>query len=279
RWKRGNEIGRGAYGVVYMGLNQSTGEIMAVKVLRTEGLTRKEIDAFENEINVLRNTSHRNIVKYYGIERTDTSLSIFLEYVPGGSVLGVLTSVGSFGEQVIRLYSQQLLMGLEFLHRNGVAHRDIKAANALVANDGSIKLVDFGLSKSVRGQAGMSTSDGGLQGIKGSAFWMAPEILQTEKLSFHGWQKARILSQFTADVWSVGCTIVEMATGLPPRSDLQPMAALFKLSCSDEMPDLPQHLSDSAKDFLRRCFQRDPEQRPTAATLLRHPWLANLTPT
>lgn len=113
----------------------------------TNVLSKKEMAALENEVNMMRGLYHENIVRYLGTERTDETLSIFMEYVPGGSIRQLLDKFGPFEEAVVRVYTRQLLLGLEVLHRNGIAHRDIKGANVLVANDGTVKLADFGASK------------------------------------------------------------------------------------------------------------------------------------
>ncbi len=147
RWKRGEMLGQGAFGVVYLGLNIDTGELMAVKQMATEEVSKKELSSLENEINLLRNLRHPNIVRYIGTELTSTALSIFLEYVPGGSLKALIEKFGALEESVARSYTRQLLLGLEYLHRNGIAHRDVKGANCLVGNDGVIKLADFGNSK------------------------------------------------------------------------------------------------------------------------------------
>jgi hypothetical protein len=147
RWKKGEMLGQGAFGVVYLGLNIDTGELMAVKQMATEEVSKKELASLENEINLLRNLRHPNIVRYIGTELTSASLSIFLEYVPGGSLKALIDKFGELEESVAKSYTRQLLLGLEYLHRNGIAHRDIKGANCLVGNDGVIKLADFGSSK------------------------------------------------------------------------------------------------------------------------------------
>eukprot|EP01035_Chromulina_nebulosa_P027649 gene27649-36393_t len=136
RWKRGEMLGQGAFGIVYLGLNVETGELMAVKQMTTEEVSRRELGALENEINLLRNLRHPNIVRYIGTEVTALSLSIFLEYVPGGSLKALIDKFGHLEEPVAKSYTRQLLIGLEYLHRNGIAHRDIKGANCLVGNDG-----------------------------------------------------------------------------------------------------------------------------------------------
>ncbi|XP_050274180.1 mitogen-activated protein kinase kinase kinase ANP1-like isoform X2 [Quercus robur] len=260
RWRKGELIGCGAFGRVYMGMNLDSGELLAVKqVLIAENSASKEkaqahIRELEEEVKLLKNLSHPNIVRYLGTVREEETLNILLEFVPGGSISSLLGKFGSFPEAVIRTYTKQLLLGLEYLHRNGIMHRDIKGANILVDNKGCIKLADFGASK----QATVS----GAKSMKGTPYWMAPEvILQTGH-------------NFSADIWSVGCTVIEMATGKPPWSQqYQEVAALFYIGTTKSHPPIPEHLSVEAKDFLLKCLQKEPNLRPAASELLQHPFV------
>ncbi|KAL7209975.1 hypothetical protein ACSBR1_031529 [Camellia fascicularis] len=208
QWRKGELIGCGAFGRVYMGLNIDSGALLAIKQVSIAAnstsleKTQAHIRELEEEVNLLKNLSHPNIIRYLGITREEDSLNILLEIVLGGSISSLLGKFGSFPESVIRMYTKQLLLGLEYLHRNGIMHRDIKGANILVDNKGCIKLTDFGASKKVVELATMT----GAKSMKGTPYWMAPEvILQTGH-------------SFSADIWSVGCTVIEMATGKPPWS-------------------------------------------------------------
>nr|XP_023905736.1 LOW QUALITY PROTEIN: mitogen-activated protein kinase kinase kinase ANP1-like [Quercus suber] len=264
RWRKGELIGCGAFGRVYMGMNLDSGELLAVKqVLIAENSASKEkaqahIRELEEEVKLLKNLSHPNIVRYLGTVREEETLNILLEFVPGGSISSLLGKFGSFPEAVIRTYTKQLLLGLEYLHRNGIMHRDIKGANILVDNKGCIKLADFGASKQVVELATVS----GAKSMKGTPYWMAPEvILQTGH-------------SFSADIWSVGCTVIEMATGKPPWSQqYQEVAALFYIGTTKSHPPIPELLSVEAKDFLLKCLQKEPNLRPAASELLQHPFV------
>ncbi|XP_043692647.1 mitogen-activated protein kinase kinase kinase NPK1-like isoform X2 [Telopea speciosissima] len=264
RWRKGELIGCGAFGRVYMGMNLDSGELLAVKqVLIPANNASKEkaqthIRELEEEVKLLKNLSHLNIVRYLGTAREEGTLNILLEFVPGGSISSLLGKFGSFPEPVIRMYTKQLLLGLEYLHKNGIMHRDIKGANILVDNKGCIKLADFGASKQVVELATIS----GAKSMKGTPYWMAPEvILQTGH-------------SFSADIWSVGCTVIEMATGKPPWSQqYQEVAALFHIGTTKSHPPIPEHLSVEAKDFLLKCLQKEPNLRPTASELLQHPFV------
>ncbi|CAI0559870.1 unnamed protein product [Linum tenue] len=182
RWRKGELIGCGAFGRVYMGMNLDSGELLAVKQVliaansASKEKTQAHIRELEEEVKLLKNLSHPNIVRYLGTVREDDSLNILLEFVPGGSISSLLGKFGSFPESVIRMYTKQLLLGLAYLHNNGIMHRDIKGANILVDNKGCIKLADFGASKKVVELATIN----GAKSMKGTPYWMAPEvILQT----------------------------------------------------------------------------------------------------
>ncbi|KAL0367570.1 UNVERIFIED_CONTAM: Mitogen-activated protein kinase kinase kinase NPK1 [Sesamum radiatum] len=135
--------------------------------------TQEYIRELEKEVNLLKNLSHPNIVRYLGTAREDDSLNILLEFVPGGSISSLLGKFGSFPESVIRMYTKQLLIGLEYLHKNKIMHRDIKGANILVDNKACIKLADFGASKKVEALATVT----GAKSMKGTPYWMAPEVI------------------------------------------------------------------------------------------------------
>ncbi|KAM1749625.1 hypothetical protein PS2_010408 [Malus domestica] len=264
RWRKGELIGCGAFGRVYMGMNLDSGELLAVKqvLIAANGASKEKAQAhikeLEEEVKLLKNLSHPNIVRYLGTVREDDTLNILLEFVPGGSISSLLGKFGSFPEAVIQTYTKQLLLGLEYLHKNGIMHRDIKGANILVDNKGCIKLADFGASKQVVELATIS----GAKSMKGTPYWMAPEvILQTGH-------------SFSADIWSVGCTVIEMATGKPPWSQqYQEVAALFHIGTTKSHPPIPEHLSFEAKDFLLKCLQKEPHLRSVASELLQHPFV------
>ncbi|XP_020259395.1 mitogen-activated protein kinase kinase kinase NPK1-like isoform X2 [Asparagus officinalis] len=265
RWRKGELIGCGAFGHVYMGMNLDSGELLAVKqVLIGVNSASKEkaqahIRELEEEVKLLKNLSHRNIVRYLGTAREEGTLNILLEFVPGGSISSLLGKFGSFPEAVIRMYTKQLLQGLEYLHLNKIIHRDIKGANILVDNKGCIKLADFGASKQVAKLATMNAA----KSMKGTPYWMAPEVIVQSGHSF------------SADIWSVGCTVIEMATGKPPWSQqYQEVAALFHVGTTKSHPPIPEHLSSKAKDFLLKCLQEEPNLRPTASELLQHPFVS-----
>jgi serine/threonine protein kinase len=161
-------------------------------------------------------------------------------------------------ERLIRLYLKQILEGLGYLHTNGIIHRDIKSANILLDLNGNIKLSDFGCS----GQIYNSAESEIFSSLKGTIPWMAPEVIRQNKYGKK------------ADMWSLGCTVLEMATGEVPWGKLENyVQALFKIGRSEATPLIPENLSENLKDLLRLCFKREPKERPTIEMLKKHAFL------
>jgi len=260
RWKKGELLGVGAFGKVFLGLNLDSGELMAVKVIPVTGGTDGDeyTEELIREISLMKVLFNEHIVRYIGTERDDSHLFIFLEYVPGGSIASVVHKFGKFGEALVKAYTRQILVGLAYLHDHEIMHRDIKGANILISNDGVIKLADFGASKRITEM--MTQND--CMSLKGTPYWMAPEVIMQ---SGHG---------RSADIWSVGCTVIEMMTGKPPFSEFPTqVSVLFHIANTQEPPTIPEDCSEQCKEFLLQCFQRNPRERPTAATLLGHPFV------
>ncbi|KAK6947795.1 Protein kinase domain [Dillenia turbinata] len=263
RWKKGQQIGRGTFGDVYLGFNSESGEMCAMKevtLFSDDAKSRESAQQLGQEIALLSRLRHPNIVQYYGSETVDDKLYIYLEYVSGGSIYKILQEYGPLGEIAIRSYTQQILKGLAYLHAKNTVHRDIKGANLLVDPSGRVKLADFGMAKHISGQACPLS-------FKGSPYWMAPEVIKNS----NGCNSA-------VDIWSLGCTVIEMATTKPPWSQYEGVAAMFKIGNSKELPAIPDHLSEDGKDFIRQCLQRNPLHRPTASQLLEHPFVRNAGP-
>lgn len=211
------------------------------------------------EIKILSKLHHQNIVKYYGaIKNTkEKTLQIYLEYCIGGSIARMLEQYQTFSEQIIRKFTKQILEGLEFLHFNNIIHRDIKGENILVDNDGVCKLSDFGGAKVIVELENKKES------LKGTPNWMAPEIIKT------GEEPTRF-----SDIWSVGCTIIEMLTGQPPWSDCtNHYMAMFKILETNEPPKIPDHVSPELNQFLSLCLKMNPTERANVSQLLRHPFI------
>ncbi|KAK6773089.1 hypothetical protein RDI58_028327 [Solanum bulbocastanum] len=265
QWQRGKLLGRGTYGSVYEATNRETGALCAMKEVDLNPDNPKSaecIKQLEQEIRVLRQLKHQNIVQYYGSEIMEDSFCIYLEYVHPGSINKyVRDHGGAMTESIVRNFTRHIVSGLAYLHSTKTIHRDIKGANLLVDASGIVKLADFGLAKHLSGHATELS-------LKGSPHWMAPEVMQAMLRKDANPELACAI-----DIWSLGCTVIEMFTGQPPWSGLDGVKAMF--SALNKSPPVPETLSSEGKDFLRCCFQRKPADRPTALMLLEHPFLSN----
>ncbi|KAK5138384.1 hypothetical protein LTR08_003445 [Meristemomyces frigidus] len=248
----GDCLGKGASGAVYRALNWSTGETVAIKQVSIANLNKPELNVIMQEIDLLKNLHHPNIVKYHGFVNSPDALYIILEYCENGSLHSICKNFGKFPENLVSLYTAQVLQGLLFLHDQGVIHRDIKGANILTTKDGLVKLADFGVATKQQG-----LSDGS---VVGTPYWMAPEVIELSGAST------------ASDIWSLGCTVIELLDGKPPYHQFAPMPALFRI-VNDDHPPLPEGVSPLVRDFLMQCFQKDPNLRVSAKKLLRHPWI------
>ncbi|KAJ1310419.1 hypothetical protein OPQ81_007153 [Rhizoctonia solani] len=266
KWIKGALIGSGSFGSVYLGMDAVHGLLMAVKQVelptgssQNEERKKSMLTALEREIELLKQLQHENIVQYLDSSIDTHHLNIFLEYVPGGSVATLLRNYGAFEETLARNWVRQILQGLNYLHEREIIHRDIKGGNILVDNKGGIKISDFGISKKVEDNL-LGGSRIHRPSLQGSVFWMAPEVVKQTSYTYK------------ADIWSVGCLVVEMLTGQHPWAQLSQMQAIFKIG-SLARPTIPPDISPEAEDFLNKTFELDYTIRPSAAELLNHPWV------
>jgi mitogen-activated protein kinase kinase kinase len=280
KYMKGALIGQGSFGSVYLALHAVTGELMAVKQVELpssagtpmDSRRLNMVDALKHEIGLLRDLKHPNIVQYLGSNSDDTHLNIFLEYVPGGSVATMLINYGPLGEGLVSNFVRQILTGLAYLHSKDIIHRDIKGANILVDNKGSVKISDFGISKRIDTttllHSGKAATDAERKAaaaanrvsMQGSVFWMAPEVVKQTAYTRK------------ADIWSLGCLIVEMYTGSHPHPNCTQLQAIFKIGKGDATPTIPDHASEDAHQFLKKTFEIDHQRRPTADELLLMPF-------
>ncbi|QOU21826.1 hypothetical protein BRETT_001990 [Brettanomyces bruxellensis] len=264
-WVKGELIGVGTFGKVYLAMNVTTGEMIAVKqtTISSRFLDNREmkelVKSFKAEVETLKDLDHENIVQYLGFGMKDNTYSIFLEYVSGGSVGHLIRSYGQFPEDLIRYLTKQVLQGLTYIHSRGILHRDLKADNLLLENDGVCKISDFGISKKSKdiysNQSAMT--------FQGTIFWMAPEIIDAKA---HNGYSAKV------DIWSLGCVVLEMYAGKRPWHDFAAAGAIFRLGKKSAPPiskETKKRISPCGMKFLERCFEIDPEKRPTAADLLK----------
>lgn len=251
RWFKGQLIGKGTYGRVYLGMNATTGEFLAVKEVEVnpkaaagdKNKMKELVAGLDQEIDTMQHLDHVNIVQYLGCERKETSISIFLEYIPGGSIGSCLRKHGKFEEAVVASLTQQTLSGLAYLHREGILHRDLKADNILLDVDGTAKISDFGISKKTDNIYGNDKTNS----MQGSVFWMAPEVIRSEGEGY----SAKV------DIWSLGCVVLEMFAGRRPWSRDEAVGAIYKIA-NGEAPPIPDEVSEAvtpvALAFMWDCF-------------------------
>ncbi|MFS7967711.1 putative mitogen-activated protein kinase kinase kinase STE-STE11 family [Helianthus anomalus] len=261
-WDRGKMIGSGSFGVVHLAINKSNGSLFVVK----SSDSQEGNQSLENEAKILQGLDSPHIVQCLGKhvsfgENGHPKINLFIEYMAAGSLGDVMEKLGGkLDEQVIRAYTREILKGLKYLHDIGIVHGDVKSQNVLLGSCGNIKLADFGCAKQPKSNTGPTNQ----RSLRGTPLWMAPEVLRNEGLDF------------SADIWSLGCTVIEMATGKTPWGELGAsnlMAAVLKIASSNERPSFPKGFSNDGLDFLRKCLVRIPEKRSTVDELLDHPFL------
>jgi len=260
---RGQLIGKGSYGRVYLGMNLTTGDLLAVKQVEVKhkiagqdkDKIKEMVAALDQEIDTMQHLEHPNIVQYLGCERKEYSISIFLEYIPGGSIGSCLRKHGKFDESLVSSMTRQTLSGLAYLHTEGVLHRDLKADNILLDTDGTCKISDFGISKKTDNIYGNDVTNS----MQGSVFWMAPEVIRSQGQGY----SAKV------DIWSLGCVVLEMFAGKRPWSKEEAVGAIYKLGSLNQAPPIPDDVPPVAIGFMSNCFTIDPSERPTAEILLR----------
>lgn len=277
RWQQGRFIGGGSFGSVYAAVNLDTGGVMAVKEIRLQDTqsVRHLLKSIKEEMSVLEILTHPNIVQYYGVEVHRDRVFIFMEYCQGGSLAGLLEYGRIEDEQIIQVYTLQMLEGLAYLHDLGICHRDVKPENILLDHMGVVKFVDFGAAKVISkngktrlGQSRMmsSATKTKLNSMTGTPMYMSPEVITGSDPGKFG----------STDVWSTGCCVLEMATGRRPWANLDNEWAIMYHIAAGHMPQLPSkdQLSAAGERFLMKCLERDPKIRPTAVELLNDPWVA-----
>ena len=258
RYRKGRRIGKGAFGEVFQGMDNETGEVVAIKEMSSDAA-----EELRMEFTLVQGLSHPNVVDIKGFEVQGKKARLYLEWLANGSLSDVQQKFGQIPEQRLKNYTKQMLLGLQFLHSKNILHRDIKPKNILVDHRGILKLTDFGLSRHLN-------SINPTTRPCGTPVYMAPETIK---------------GQFGvgSDLWAIGATICELATGQLPWSHLDPTqidnnyALMFHIGNlagqRGHHPLIPSHLSQEGKDFLLTCFAPHPADRGTCDSLLQHPWI------
>lgn len=258
-WTRGRLIGCGGFAKVYVGLDSNSGKLIAGKEFSftDENTAEAKAKILRNEISVMKSLQHPNIVRYLGADRHKTDFYIFMEYVAGGSIAGMLKEFGPLNEELTLNFTRQVVCGLSYLHDNGIIHRDIKGANVLVTVDGVAKLADFGSAQLITEVSGQL----------GTPYWMAPEVVRNEP------------SQGSAvDIWAVGCLVLELMTGKFPfyhvgDDSFAVLSYVASLSPHSTIVLPEGNWSNECGTFLRYCLNPDPLCRPSTSQLMDHAWL------
>lgn len=264
KWMRGQLIGKGTFGRVYLGMNTTTGELLAVKQVEVNpkiqnadpSKIREMVKALDQEIDTMQHLDHVNIVQYLGCEKKEYSISIFLEYISGGSVGSCLRKHGKFEEPVVSSLTRQTLGGLAYLHSEGILHRDLKADNILLDLDGTCKISDFGISK----RSANPYNNDITNSMQGSVFWMAPEVIRAQSQALTSDDGLMSTQGYSAkvDIWSLGCVVLEMFAGRRPWSKEEAIGAIYKLGSLNQAPPIPDDVSTvvgpAALSFMYDCF-------------------------
>ncbi|XP_076227046.1 mitogen-activated protein kinase kinase kinase 4 isoform X3 [Nomia melanderi] len=261
-WQRGIKIGQGRFGKVYTVVNNQTGELLAMKEVQLQPGDHRAIRRVAEELQIFEGIQHQHLVRYYGLEIHREEMLIFMEFCAEGTLESLIAGSGTgLPESLARKYTHQLLSAVAVLHFHGIVHRDIKTANIFLTDEGNcLKLGDFGSAVQIKAH---TTMPGELQGFVGTQAYMAPEVFMKTETGGHG---------RAADIWSVGCCIIEMSSGRRPWSEYDSnYQIMFKVGMG-ETPSLPKNLSVEGVDLIKKCLQHDPKKRLTANALLALPF-------
>ncbi|CAE6007858.1 unnamed protein product [Arabidopsis arenosa] len=271
KYNIGRLLGTGNFAKVYHGTEISTGDDVAIKVIKKDYAFKRRgmMEQIEREIAVMRLLRHPNVVELREVMATKKKIFFVMEYVNGGELFEMIDRDGKLPEDLARKYFQQLISAVDFCHSRGVFHRDIKPENLLLDGEGDLKVTDFGLSalmmpEGLGGRRG--SSDDLLHTRCGTPAYVAPEVLRNK-----GYDGAM------ADIWSCGIVLYALLAGFLPFIDENVMTLytkIFKAEC-----EFPPWFSLESKELLSRLLVPDPEQRISMSEIKMIPWFRkNFTP-
>lgn len=249
-------LGRGSFGEVYRATSMKTGQVYALKLIDLD--ETGDMNELIKEIHFLSHIRSKYLTRHYETFLQDTKMWIVLEYCGGGSCSDFLKYFSKLSEDATAYIIRDVLRGLEYLHAQNKVHRDVKLANILLTDEGAVKLADFGVS----GELSLTRTKRNT--MVGTPYWMAPEVIERHAKGYGT----------KADIWLTGITTIELVTGHPPYSSMDPMKALFEIP-KRKPPNLEgRKFSTNIKDFVRYCLVKSPKQRPNASTLLHHQFIS-----
>ncbi|TVU28682.1 hypothetical protein EJB05_20211, partial [Eragrostis curvula] len=254
-WRKLEFVGAGSFGRVYKAVSED-GFVFAVKeasLIGPESYAKQSASQLEQEILLLSQLEHENIVQYFGAKKEETVLSIFLEFVSEGSLVSAYEK-HQMEESTVSAYTRQILTGMAYLHHHNVVHRDIKCANMFLDHNGTVKVGDFGMAKQIKVWKQKRS-------CVGTVYWMAPEVIRENPYGR------------SADIWSLGCTVLEMLIQKPPYPDEDWVSVFYQIG-RGQLPPIPSSLSPLARDFILKCLRINPDDRLSADELLAHPFVA-----
>ena len=267
------QIGHGAFGSVFKAIHNRTKRIYAIKIIDYSKNNNREnnniincnYQSIQQETSLMKLLNDSNyVVKYYGsyFSRQSNTLWLILEYCASGSVIDLMLSMKrTFNEIEVSTIMEMVLKGLIDIHNKNLIHRDIKGANILLSEDGRAKIADFGVGVHLINGKNRNSK-------KGSPYWMSPQIALNNEYDAK------------TDIWSFGITCIEMINGEPPYSQLKPRCAMEKIAKSppmvEDLIDFEYH-TDEFIDFVKKCLEVDPNNRPTAKELLNHPFIVDFS--
>jgi len=241
--------GEGGFGFVICAKDMDTKELVAIKQLKHE----KDKDKMFNwyEVALLKNFNHPNIVIYHKSVNVSDELWIIMEYLHGGT-LSEATRVHDFSERHTAYITREILRGIHYLHELNFVHRDLKSGNVMLDINGAVKLIDFGLCASFK--------EGPRKRMLGSPFWISPEMIKQEEHSY------------PTDIWSLGVLVLELYTTRPPLYE-SGIKCMLTVATEGLKQFIPERSCPDGKSFLNKCFEMNPNDRPSSGDLLKHPWI------